>query len=142
MSRRSIFAGLAALAIVAFTLVAIFGPARDRHSNTVEVIQAVDDQGQPVAGASTIIIERGGHGFFPVGIFFIPLGILFFFAVLRLFRGPRFGGPGPWHGNREEWLNEWHRRQHAPASDTGGTPISTSPSAGESSANPHPGSAS
>ena len=121
MSRRSIFAGLAALAIIAFALVAIFGPDRDwdRNHRSVEVVQVVDDQGQPLDGANTVIIDRGGPGFFPFGIFFIPLGILFFFGVLRLFFGPRFGGPGPWRGQREDWLNDWHRRQHE---DTEATP--------------------
>lgn len=127
MSRRSIFAGLAALAIVAFALIAIFGPDRDwdTHRTSVDVVQVVDDQGQPVDNANTIIIERGGRGFFPFGIFVIPLGILFFFGVLRLFFGPRFGGPGPRSGPREDWLNDWHRRQHeeteATPPTTGGT---------------------
>jgi len=114
MSRRTIFAGLAVLAIAAFTLIAILGPDWDwdRNHSEVAVVKVVDDQGQPLDGANTIIIERGGPGFFPFGIFFIPLGILFFFGVLRLFFGPRFGGPGPWGGPRDEWLNEWHRRQH------------------------------
>lgn len=115
MSRRSIFTGLAVLAITAFTLVAIFGPDRnwDRTHSAVEVVQVVDDQGEPISGANTIIIERGGPGFFPFGIFFIPLGILFFFGVLRFFMGNRhFDGHGPFGGEREARLNEWHRRQH------------------------------
>jgi hypothetical protein len=115
MSRRTIFAGLAVLAITAFTLVAIFGPDRnwDRNHSGIEVVQVVDDQGQPLAGESTIIIERGGPGFFPFGIFFLPLGILFFFGVLRfVIGGIPFGGPGAWGQDRDARLNDWHRRQH------------------------------
>jgi hypothetical protein len=128
MSRRTIFAGLAVLAITALTLVAIFGPDRnwDRTHSAVEVVRVVDDQGNLVSGANTIIIERGGPGFFPFGIFLIPLGILFFIGVLRLVMGGRpFGGPGAWGGDREARLAEWHRRQHEDDAPPPATPSGT-----------------
>lgn len=128
MSRRNIFIGLAVIAIAAFTAVGIWGPDRsfDRRTST-EVVQVVDNQGQPVEGATTIIVERGGHGF-PFGILLVPLGILFFFGVMRRAAfGSRFGGDppcGPGGDRREEWMNNWHRRQHEtidPPTAAGGT---------------------
>jgi hypothetical protein len=116
MSRRSVFFTLAVLAIGAFTAIAIWGPDRDWEppDREVKVVQLVDDQGNTIEGANTVIIERGHRGF-PFGIFFIPLAILVTIGIARfVFGGPRWGGPGgPGGHDRAQWLEDWHRRQHA-----------------------------
>lgn len=128
MSRRStVFASLAVLAIAAFVAVGIWGPDRswDRGDRQVEVVRVVDDQGNTIEGANTIIIDSGRHGP-PFGFLFFPLGILLVVGFVAFLRGgPRRGGPcGPVGYGRAEWLDEWHRRQHASESDT--TPPGTS----------------
>jgi len=88
----------------------------NRHDR-VEVVRVVDDDAATTAGTGdTIVIERG-RGFFPFGIFFIPLGFLFVFLIARAIFG-RPGPGGPWRGGPPpEWLDDWHRRQHE-ASDS------------------------
>jgi hypothetical protein len=116
MNRRWIFAGLFVLTLGAIVAAgAIWGdgdwgpPDRD-----TEVVRIVDDQGNTVAAGSTIIVERDRGGFFPFGIFFIPLAFLLFFGLARLFfgGGPRGGPWGPGGDHRAQWLDEWHKRQH------------------------------
>jgi hypothetical protein len=88
----------------------------NRH-NQVEVVRVVNDDGTTATiddTGNTVVLVRD-RGFFPFGIFFIPLGFLFFFFVFRaIFRGP---GGGPWRGGpggpSSAWLDEWHRQQHA-----------------------------
>ena len=59
-----------------------------RHDR-VEVVRVVDDDAATTAGTGdTIVIERG-RGFFPFGIFFIPLGFLFVFLIARAIFGRR-----------------------------------------------------
>ncbi len=116
MSRRSVFFTLAVLVIGAFTAIAIWGPDREwgPPDRQVEVVQVVDDQGNTIEGATTVIVERDHRGF-PFGIFFIPLAIIFTIGVARfVFGEPRFRGPGgPGGPDRAQWMEEWHRRQHA-----------------------------
>jgi hypothetical protein len=81
-------------------------------------------------GTETIVVREGHHGgfgFFPFGLFFFPLVILFWVFIFRalVFRGPWNGGyrGGPWGpggpgaGNGSNggpgWLDEWHRRAHS-----------------------------
>lgn len=67
------------------------------------------------------IVDRDRRGFWPGGLLFLPLVVLFWVLVARaLFwgRGPRRGwgplhGPGPW----PEQAAEWHRRQHEHGED-------------------------
>jgi hypothetical protein len=134
MRQRWIFAAFLVLVIGGMvTAIAVLGPDRDwdRH-NQVEVVRVADD-GTTTTTGDTIVIERDGRGFFPFGIFFFPLGLLFVFLFFRfLFWGPRRGGPwhqGPWNGGPPPpWLDEWHRRQHqgqASTDDTTATPTGT-----------------
>ena len=72
-----------------------------------------DDQAQVITTDSgqTIVVQDRDHGFFP--FFLIPflfLGFLWF-AIGRRFRGGPGYGCGP-SQNREEWLRDWHRREH------------------------------
>ncbi len=130
MSRRSVFFTLAVLAIGTFTAIAIWGPDRDwgPPDREVQVVHLVDDQGNTIEGANTVIVERGHRGF-PFGIFFIPLIILFTIGVARfVFGGPRFRGPcGPGGPDRTQWMEDWHRRQHADMASS--TESTSSPSA-------------
>lgn len=134
MSRRTLFASLTVLAIAAFVAVGIWGPDRswDRDNRQVEVVQLVDDQGNAVEGASTVIIDRDRHGP-PFGFLFFPLGILLVVgAVFAIRGGPgRRGpcGPGGVGGpHQAQWLDEWHRRQHEHTPETS-PPTTSAPTA-------------
>lgn len=121
MDRRWIFAGLLVLVLGAIAALVFLGPDRDwgPRDQRAELVQVVDDEGNPVAGANTIVVERDRHGF-PFGLFVIPLLLLLVFGLFRgLFWGPPGGGPwGSGGAQREQWLDEWHKRQHRePASE-------------------------
>jgi hypothetical protein len=94
---------------------AIWGPNGgwdDRHDR-VEVVRVVDEDGTTTTtDGNTVVIARE-RGFFPFGLFLFPLGFLFVILLFKfLFWGPR--GGGPWRGEpSSQWLDEWHRRQHA-----------------------------
>jgi hypothetical protein len=114
MKQRWIFVTLFVILIGGLTAAVIFGPRGDwgdRHDRA-EVVRVVDEDGNTVADTgNTIIIERG-HGFFPFGIFLIPL---FFILIFGLFRRAWWGGRGNgYHGGppSSQWLDDWHRRQH------------------------------
>lgn len=74
-----------------------------------------------------------GWGFFPFGLFLFPLFFFLIFGLRRgAFWGRRWGGPGSGghdgpghrHGGRDHWKDgaeEWHRRQHDPASGDRGS---------------------
>jgi hypothetical protein len=130
MNRRWIFVSLFVILVGGLTAAAIFGPRGDwgDRRDGVEVVRVVDENGATVANTGdTIVIESGrGHGFFPFGIFLIPL---FFFLVFGLFRRAWWGGRGDYyHGGppSSQWLDEWHRKQHqepqAEADDTNRPP--------------------
>ena len=72
-----------------------------------------EDQAQVITtqGGETIIIQERRHVFpFP----FVLFPLLFIGFVWFVIRG-RWGndGPGSGSGQREDWLREWHRREHA-----------------------------
>ena len=116
-----------------------WGP--DRHTEVARVV-TVDG----VETGNTIVIERDGHrgGFFPFGLFLVPLVVIGFFALMRaiFWRPWHPGGPGgfgasrmyggPYGGDDSRgtppWFAEWHRREHArDAASTPHAPSSTSP---------------
>jgi hypothetical protein len=102
---RWIFAGLVviavALGVIAYTHDGDRGDGDGWGRNDTEVVTT--------AQGETVIIERDRH-FFPFFIF-IPF---LFIGLFWLLAGRRFGGGGGWPGNGrgQDWLNEWHRRQH------------------------------
>ncbi len=121
MKQRWIFGGLLVIAVGVIVAVAIWGPDRDwgPRDNRVEVVQIVDDRGAEVDGARTIIVERDRH-FFPLGLLLIPLLLVLLIGLFRrTFWGPP--GAGPWGhggGDRAQWLDEWHARQHQEMAST------------------------
>jgi hypothetical protein len=102
---RWIFAGLVAIAValgvIAYTNDGDWGDGDGWRRNDTEVVTT--------AQGETVIIERDRH-FVPFFIF-IPF---LFIGLFWLLAGRRFGGGGGWPGNGrgQDWLNEWHRRQH------------------------------
>lgn len=116
MNRRWLFVTLFILTLGAITAAIYWAPDRDweRRDNRVEVVQAVDPDGNAIEGGATIIVERDRHGF-PFGLLLIPLILLLVFGFMR--RGP-WGPPGD--GDRARWLEEWHERTapDAPSSPT------------------------
>lgn len=128
MNRRWIFVGLFVLTLGAITAIAFWGPDRDwdRGDRRVEVVRVVDADGNAIEGESTVIIDGGRHGF-PFGLLLIPLVLFLVFGLLRrAFWGPPGGGPWdrpPDDRGRDQWLAEWHARQHQRI-DGGGTPPS------------------
>ncbi len=115
MNRRWIAGALVLLVLAGGVIAAaIWGPDgrwNDRHDG-VEVVRVVDEEGTTsTTDGDTVIIARE-RGFFPFGLFLVPLAFLFVFLAFRfLFWGPR--GGGPWRGEpSSQWLEEWHRRQH------------------------------
>jgi len=114
MNRRWIFASVFILTLGAITAIAFWAPDRDwDRRDRVEVVQVTDTSGNAIEGGATIVVERGGHGF-PFGLLLIPLFLVLIFGFLRGgFRGPAGGGPwGTGGGDRAQWLDEWHTRQH------------------------------
>lgn len=79
MNRRWMFGGLLVLVMGAIAAFSFWGPDRDwgPRDHGVELVQIVDDEGNPVEGASTIVVERDRHGF-PFALFLIPLLLLVF----------------------------------------------------------------
>jgi hypothetical protein len=90
-------------------------------------------------GTATVVLRDSGFhgGFFPFGIFFIPLFFFLFFGLCRLifWRGMWGGGYGPrrfddgqpFSQERRDRFAEWHRRQHESMADPNpppGTPSS------------------
>lgn len=126
MNRRWIFGGLLVLILGTIAAFAVWGPDRDwgLRDRRVELVQVVDDQGNPVEGGSTIVVERDRHGF-PFGLFLIPLLLVLIFGLFgRTFRGPPGGGPWGPGDRREQWLDDWHTRQHRDSANAA-TPPST-----------------
>ncbi|MBA2468400.1 MAG: hypothetical protein H0V37_03230 [Chloroflexia bacterium] len=115
MNRRWIFAALFLLTLGVITAAVFWAPGRDwdRRDNRVEVVRVVDTGGNAVEAGSTIVVEPG-HGGFPFGLLLIPLFLLLIFGFLRGgYRGPTGGDPwGPGGGDRAQWLDDWHARQH------------------------------
>lgn len=129
MKRSWIFGGVLLAIVGVIAAIAIWGPDRDwdRHDNRVEVVQVVDDEGNSIDPGSTVIVERDRGGFFPFGLFLIPLAFFLFFGLFRwAFRGPGGGPWGPGGDGRSQWLDDWHKRQHqemtSPTTPTGGEP--------------------
>lgn len=103
------------------------GDRWDRDHDRAHVVQAVDDQGQPVGNGTAVIIDRDGRPFFfPFGFLIVPLVfILVFWAIRTVFwrggpggpGGPGYAGPGgtppPWF---EHWYREMRRRDEQSAS--------------------------
>jgi hypothetical protein len=117
MNRRWILGAVVLLVLAGgIAAAAIWGPDGrwdDRHDG-VEVVRVVDEDGNATTtDGDTIVIARE-RGFFPFGLFLFPLGFLFVILLVKLvFWGSR-GGGGPWRGEPSpQWLEEWHRRQHA-----------------------------
>ena len=124
MNRRWIFPSIAVAVFAAFVALAWFGPGdRWDHQETVKVVQVAPD-GTTTDSGKTIVIDHGRDGFpFPFPILF-PFGFfLVLFFVSRMFWGGRRWG-GPENRYREQWLNDWHARQH-----DGGPGDSTPPTA-------------
>ena len=114
MKRQWIFGGFVLLIVALIASAFIFGDPPDRWNDhtTVRVVQ-VDGAGTASPGeGDTFIIERDGRGFFP----FFPLIPIAVFALVFVAFRTFWGGPrrnGPWPGRpSEEWLDDWHRRQH------------------------------
>lgn len=124
MNRRWFFAGLFVLTLGAIVAIALWdpGPDWDRADRRVEVVRVVDADGNAIEDGSTIVVEGGRHGF-PFGLLLIPLFLLLVFGLLRwTFWGPPGGGPWsppPDDRAREQWLAEWHARQHQRLDGTG-----------------------
>jgi hypothetical protein len=92
---------------------------------------------QAAAGTDVVRIVGPGYGygwgFFPFGLFLFPLFFFLIFGVLRgALWGRRWGGPwnggddGPGHRHvgHDRWkagAEDWHRRQHDPASGDRGS---------------------
>lgn len=113
-------AALAALVLLVVGIgvaCAVWGDSEwGRHSGEVVNRTIAED------GTETIVVRdgyRGGFWFFPFGLLFFPLVILFWVAIFRAlaFRGPwgggDRGGPGSTGGGATPaWFDDWHRRAH------------------------------
>ena len=125
MKRQWIIAGLFLIALGTISVIAFWAPERDwdRGENRVEVVQAVDPEGNALEGGATIVVERGHRGF-PFGLLLIPLAFILLFGLLRGgFRGPGGGGPwGPDGDRHSRWLDDWHARQHQEMTPGGPSP--------------------
>lgn len=112
MSRRTVIIALAVIFLVITAIAAVGTSGSDRpmdHRTTAEMVQVVDSQGAPIEGETTVTLEKRGFTF-PFCILLVLLGSLFSFGVSRFFvPGCRFSGD-----RQEEWLKDWHRRQHEP----------------------------
>lgn len=126
MNRRWIFPAVVVAFIGIFTALAVFGPDRGpwNDTDTVRVVQENPD-GTTTDTGQTFVIERDRDGFpFPFPILF-PFGfLLVLFLIFRFaWGGPRPGGPGCGRQN-EDWLNDWHKRQHQESPADPATPAS------------------
>jgi hypothetical protein len=115
MKRRWIVGAVVLLVLAGGVIAAaIWGPngGWDERHDRIEVVRVVDEDGTTTTDGNTVVIARE-RSFFPFGLFLFPLGFLFVILLFKfLFWGPR--GGGPWRGEpSSQWLDEWHRRQHA-----------------------------
>lgn len=128
MNRRWMFGGLLVLVMGAIAAFSFWGPDRDwgPRDHGVELVQIVDDEGNPVESASTIVVERDRHGF-PFALFLIPLLLLLVFGLFRrAFWRPPGGEPWGPGGDRAQWLDDWHARQHRDAANAAPPPSTES----------------
>jgi hypothetical protein len=121
MQRKYIFIGLALVAILAFAGFAYWGGNGNGwdHESVTRVVPGEN-------GETLVITEDGRRGFFPFFPFFLFIPLLWFLVIGGIFSvfGRRRWGGGPPNGpqDREAWLDDWHRRQHA---TSGSAPEST-----------------
>ena len=113
--------------VVAVAVTVLIGIGAYNAGVSEGLAQNLDQSGSGADIAHYVDHDRR-FGFFPVGLILFPLLFFGFFALMgaAFGRGARWGGPGPWGGDRTRGLEDWHRRQHEPSGDTkgaGGEPV-------------------